>query len=248
MAVSNLYRALRRGTALKALAGREPFPWVTPRPAVVEMGSRYGGWAVDASRLDASSTVASFGLGEDVSFELALSERFGCRILGFDPTPRSVAYVREHVPPGRLGCHALALGTEDGTLTFHAPPAEAADQVSASSVARYGASGGSAYEVPCRRLSTIRREFGIDRLDVLKMDIEGAEYAVIEQLAGDGSLDEVSQLLVEFHHFLPGLAAAQTRQATATLLAQGFAIAWVGRTNHEYLFVRERAARAGDGR
>ena len=50
----------------------------------------------------------------------------------------------------------------------------------------------------------------------------------------------------------PALAPITARAAELASalgpLAQGFAIAWVGRTNHEYLFVRERAARAGDGR
>ena len=34
---------------------------------------------------------------------------------------------------------------------------------------------------------------------VVKMDIEGAEYAVLEKMVVDGSIDYVNELFVEFH-------------------------------------------------
>ncbi|HZF12575.1 MAG TPA: FkbM family methyltransferase [Thermoanaerobaculia bacterium] len=34
---------------------------------------------------------------------------------------------------------------------------------------------------------------------VVKMDIEGAEYAVLEKMLQDGSIDYISELIVEFH-------------------------------------------------
>ena len=88
---------------------------------------------------------------------------------------------------------------------------------------------------------TLRSAFqlcGIHRPDIIKMDIEGAEYGVLHRALDEGTLDGVSQLMVEFHHFLPGLQPSQTRQIIARLSAAGFRIGWVGRTNHEYLFVR----------
>jgi len=235
----NLYRALRRGTLLKALSGREPFHWVRPAPSVVTLGSKYGGWGIDTGRLGHGIQLVSFGLGEDVSFESAMMERFDCRIAGFDPTPRSVAYVRDRIPDERFTAHALALADHDGTLTFTLPPASAADQVSASAVAQYGSDPARQLQVPCATLASVRTGFGIDRIDVLKMDIEGAEYAVIAQATQRRWLDDVDQLLVEFHHFLPGLDADMTRRAIGQLRGAGFRIGWIGRTNHEYLFVRD---------
>ena len=45
----------------------------------------------------------------------------------------------------------------------------------------------------------IRRNF--DRRDhlVVKMDIEGAEYPVLEKMVADGTIDSVKELIVEFH-------------------------------------------------
>lgn len=234
----NLYRAVRRGTLLKALVGLEPFHWVRPPRSVVEFGSKYGGWGVDTRALSPAATVLSFGLGEDVSFETALIERFGCRVVGFDPTPRAVEHVRTHAPDDRFRAHPPALAAHDGTLTFTLPPDSAADQVSASAFAHYAGDAQRRFEVPCATLATVCERFGIDRVDVLKLDVEGAEYDVIDQATRLGWLGDIGQVLVEFHHFLPGLPAGRTRAAIAQLRGAGFRIAWIGRTNHEYLFIR----------
>lgn len=238
----NLYRALRRGTILKAIVGEEPFHWIKPRPEVMEFGSKYGRWAVDTSNISNSTVVVSFGLGEDVTFESALIERYGCYVFGFDPTPRSIQYVAENVSNSRFSSFPYALADRDGLITFTPPPESVADQVSASAYAKYDATDTNAISVPCLTLNSIQTKFDIPKIDILKMDIEGAEFAVIEQAAASGWLNEISQLLVEFHHFLPELTPIQTRNAISQLRTAGFEIAWIGRTNHEYLFVRRRKA------
>lgn len=238
----NLYRAVRRGTVFKTIMGKEPFYWTGRNSAVREFGSKYGRWGIHTAGLSASSTIVSFGLGEDVSFESELIARFGCKVYGFDPTPSSVQYIAQNVTNPRFEAHAYALSDHDGFVTFAPPPGSAADQVSASAVADYAASSTKGVRVPCLTLESARRRFNIGSVDVLKMDIEGAEYAVLAQALEYQWLDQVSQVLVEFHHFLPGLEAAQTKRAVADMARAGFRIAWVGRTNHEYLFTRGSVA------
>jgi FkbM family methyltransferase len=53
-------------------------------------------------------------------------------------------------------------------------------------------------EVPGKRLETILSEIGEPRIDLLKMDIEGAEVQVLDQLSG-ATLRNIGQLTVEFH-------------------------------------------------
>jgi FkbM family methyltransferase len=236
---ATIYRACRRGTIAKAALGIEPFHLPGRIAGIEEFGSGYGRWAVRTAGLDAGTVIASFGLGEDVTFELAVAERFGCRIAGFDPTPRALDHVRSAA--GRaIEAHAIALSDRDGTVRMARPPRDAADQVSASAAADYARNAAcEAFDAPCVRLRSARAMHGLARLDVLKLDIEGSEYAVVEQALEDGSLAGVTQLLIEFHHFLPGLSAGQTRAAVRALGSAGFRIGWIGRTNHEYLFLRD---------
>jgi hypothetical protein len=57
------------------------------------LGTEYGRHTVCTDRLGPDSIVYSFGLGEDISFDLELIERTGATVYGFDPTPRSIAWV-----------------------------------------------------------------------------------------------------------------------------------------------------------
>lgn len=230
-----LYRALRRFTILKAAVGLEPFHLVETHEATEFHGSSYGGWAIRAGSLGSDSIVISAGLGEDVSFDLSLLATYGCRVHGFDPTPRAVAWARAHVTDQRFTLHEVALADVDGRIRFALPTAASADGVSASAVV--AAPGAASIEVPCTTLGGALAASG-GRCDLLKLDIEGAEYAVLAQALEAGWLADVPQLLVEFHHWLPGIGAAATRRCVAGLRAAGYRIAWISRTNHEYLFVR----------
>ncbi len=183
----------------------------------VFLGTSYGGYAVLPQELSRDSVVYSFGLGEDISFDLALIERVGCTVHAFDPTPRSLAWLGAQALPPELEVHAYGLADVDGVVSF-APPADPA-HVSHSVLARDGV---SRVELPVRRLATIRRELGHDRIDLLKMDIEGAEYGVIEDMLTAGLLPR--QLLLEFHHGMGGVPVARTERTLDALRGVGYRV------------------------
>lgn len=53
-------------------------------------------------------------------------------------------------------------------------------------------------EIPARTLESLVATTGEERIDVLKMDIEGAEVQVLEQIS-EGLLRNIGQVTVEFH-------------------------------------------------
>ncbi len=57
--------------------------------------------------------------------------------------------------------------------------------------------GGESFEATCRSLRSIQSELGHTRLDLLKLDIEGAEYEVFESLLESDTRPAV--ICVEFH-------------------------------------------------
>lgn len=83
-------------------------------------------------------------------------------------------------------------------------------------------------------------ELGHEFVDVLKMDIEGAEYSVIEQIVNDGLAKRIGVILVEFHHWMSAFKLDDTRKAIEQLADVGFLPAWVSETGHELLFVRRQ--------
>ncbi|HKU37017.1 MAG TPA: FkbM family methyltransferase [Polyangiales bacterium] len=196
------------------------------------LGTEYGGYAVAVELLRPESVVYSVGIGEDASFDLALIARFGCSVHAFDPTPRSLSWVRAQpdLPP-QFHVHAYGLADYDGIASF-APPKNPAhvsfNQLPGKQDARV--------ELPVRQLSTLMRELGHERLDVLKLDIEGGEYAVLDALAAGPALP--TQLLVEFHHQLRGIPVSRTERALGGLHELGYRIFDRQPGGHEYSLVR----------
>lgn len=68
------------------------------------------------------------------------------------------------------------------------------------------------------------------------MNIEGGEYAVITDLLDSGLA--VDQIILEFHHRLPGYSLHQTYQAVQKLNAHGYKIFHISDNGKEYSFLK----------
>lgn len=210
------------------------------RPAVqvvrecLQLGSVYGAHTVCPTGLSASSVVYSAGVGCDASFDTALIERFGLVVHAFDPTEASVAWVRSQSLPPEFRMNAVAVGTYDGVARFFKPATP--HFISHSTLPHAGVSR-DAVEVPLRCLKTLMQERGHARIDVLKLDIEGAEYEVLEQLC-EQQLD-VAQILVEFHHHTSGFSYARTKAMLRRLHACGYRVFFVSPSGCEVSLIRD---------
>lgn len=163
------------------------------RPDMVRIGTEYGGWAVPDSLIRDSWTVYSGGIGDDASFDLGVIERYGCTVYAFDPTPSSIEYVHTLVvDPNRFRFHPWALWSKDGELALYAPDY---GESNFSGINLHGTA--TWFDAPCRSLESLRHQFGHNRVDLLKLDIEGAEYEVLRAVSA--GVVEPKVLCVEFH-------------------------------------------------
>ncbi len=218
---------------LRAIAGQEVFAIRDISCRKVRFGSEYGGWEIATDYLPEGAVVYSFGVGEDISFELGLLEKFNVEVHAFDPTPRAIAWVRRHPQANRFAMHEYGLAAVDGFFPF-APPENPA-HVSYTLCDRPPNEAG-VITVPVKRLGTVLAELGHHHVDVLKMDIEGAEYEVIDDIYGYDI--RPTQILVEFHHRFPNIGVERTRQAMSKLKSMGYCLFSVSPTNEEFCFVR----------
>lgn len=227
----------RRKLVLKRLVGKEPRLKTELNVAVVEEG----GWRYHPDALDRDSVVYSLGIGKDTDFDQALMRRFGLQVHAFDPTPSTAEWLLEHPQGPAFHFHPWAVTATDGTLTLY--PRLRKDGSKSSVMYTMVADGGAqadAIEVPAFSLASIAATLGHDRLDLLKMDIEGAEYDVLDTLP-DLAV-QPRQLLVEFHHRFAGIGPARTIEAVAALRRQGFGLFAISDTGRELSFLRAENA------
>jgi FkbM family methyltransferase len=202
------------------------------RPAdLVRLGSDYGGWWLPESSVKPGAIAYCAGAGEDITFDLALHER-GCLVRTFDPTPRAIEYVAAHGPADSERFRFVPVGLWDveDELQFYSPPN--AEFVSHSAVNLHGTAG--SFVALVKPVDMLMAELGDDHIDILKLDIEGAEHRTIEALLNRGPLPTV--LCVEFDQPQPlRRVVARTR----ALQRAGYRLAQVEQWN--YTFVRTAA-------
>jgi FkbM family methyltransferase len=158
-----------------------------------------GGWWFTAANLNRESIVYSLGVGDEVDFDLAIIDKYDVEVFAFDPTPNSIDLLDSSKLPPRFHFHPWAVTAHDGSLKFY--PRLKKDGTKSDVMFTMIAeeeTKSDVIEVPAYCLTTIVEKLGHDRIDLLKMDIEGAEYEVLDGLLK--SPVKPNQLLVEFHH------------------------------------------------
>jgi len=224
---------LRVGSGWDRVLGRSFKVEVTPEVPKRVLGGSYGSHCLCPLGLGRDSVVYSFGVGEDIPFDLALIREFGVTVHGFDPTPRALEFVKRSGPPDGFVMHPFALAARDGQALFH-PPSNPAHV--SHSLSQHPPFSERAIEVEVRRLPTLMKDLGHSQVDVLKLDIEGEEYPVITDLL-EQQVD-VRQLLVEFHHRFRTIGLKKTRDAVRALSQAGYRVFDVSASGREFSFLR----------
>lgn len=210
--LTRLRAGVRRRIFLSRL-GRLPITDPRHRP-IVYLGSSYGGYGVPDGLIGADWICYCAGTGADISFDLELIERYGCRVFACEPAPEAERYVREaSAGVERFSFLPVGLAPSDGTMTFYraADPEHMALSTTDLQATR------DAVQAPVRSVDSLMRELGHERVDLLKLAVEGIEYELLESL--EPRELGVRLLLVEFTWSKPASAAFA---ATKRLRAAGY--------------------------
>jgi FkbM family methyltransferase len=123
------------------------------------------------------------------------------RVLAFEPARRAHALLVRNVERNDLHdveVHRAALGRADANVPFFE---DEDDPATFRMSTRRGRLPGTETTVQQRRLSALVSE----DVDLLKLDVEGAEEDVVDELVESGAIARVDQLIAEYHHHLdPG--------------------------------------------
>jgi FkbM family methyltransferase len=174
----------------------------------------YGGYTIPRQLLGGESLLVSVGAGTDISFELELVSRFGCRVFIYDPVPAAAEYTKRAIEAEhRISFERVAIWNEDTDLDFHAPLREGF--VSHSAVDLHGTP--VSFTAPARTLSTLAQANGWTKIDLLKVSAEGSEFAILEHALSSGL--EIRAIAVEWAQ---PVELGRVKAALADLHTAGF--------------------------
>ena len=232
--MNDFFTTILRGR--KVVLGRDFYLLRQVRRNRLTLGNRYADWTFCPDTLNESSVVYSFGVGEDISFDLQLMKRFHLHIHAFDPSPESLAWIGGQKLPAGFHFYPYGLAATDGEISFAEPADPGIHSLFATHLEEKAAEGLKQHVLPVHRLPTIVQNLGHKKIDILKMDIEGAEYELIEDIVA--SPVPVSQVLIEFHHRFPYIGVKRTRQAISRLNLAGYRIFNVSATGEEISLIK----------
>lgn len=163
-------------------------------------------------------------------FSSQIYQRSHCVIHGFEPDPRLFPNL-----PNIEKCtfYQLAISDNSGLLKLNL-----GDSICSSLFFNEGAQ-----ENYCLVETISIPEFcysnNIQKIDLLKLDIEGAEIVVLQNLQDDFLINVVMQITVEFHEFLDVTAIPEIRKIITKLEKLGFYYFPFSRTYGDVLFVNK---------
>lgn len=143
-------------------------------------------------QLNESSIVVDAG-GYQGDFAADIFEKYGCNIYVFEPITDNCNFIKNRFA-GNKNIHVLpyALGDQSRQIRL---------EVSGDATSSYkaGDNVATAEEVDT---SKILNEIGIRDIDLFKLNVEGAEYAIIDNLIATGWIKHIRNLQIQFHNFV----------------------------------------------
>lgn len=119
------------------------------------------------------------------------------RIAAFEPVPQSHRRLsRAMAGHPNVFCLPYGLGARDEMVTM-------ALAGGGSSTFGHEASFGDV-DAPLRDIDAVLDELGVTQIDLMKINIEGGEYDLLERLDECGWLPHIRQFSIQFHEWIPG--------------------------------------------
>jgi FkbM family methyltransferase len=170
-----------------------------------------------------SSIIVDVGCGFEADFSLHMISRYAARAIGVDPTAIHEPSLRElEVKTNRQFIHKKWLVSRDsGETMFYESVANESGSVHPGHInIRKGES--RSYLVESVNLNDLPLKLGLKEIDILKLDIEGAEYDLFAEI-DHIDLQPFRQIYIEFHHrSLTEYSRRDTIDVVKAITAKGF--------------------------
>lgn len=183
--------------------------------------------------------IVDVGCGHDADFSLTLLNRYpGTRAFALDPTKKHAASLQTlaETSAGRLRHIPVAVATQAGEIIFHESEQNESGSTQSTHI-NIRQDSIQSYPVKAVHLRDIPRLIQAETIQLIKLDIEGEEYPLIQALTRE-DLSAYQQLFIEFHHRqIADKSEQDTERAVQKFHTLGFEAFTTDRIN--YLFYRK---------
>jgi FkbM family methyltransferase len=201
------------------------------------MLSSYAWHTLHPRFISADSVVVDLGANEG-RFSQVIVREFGSACHAVEPDPAIFARIPAD---DRIKKYCLAIGGTEGRVAF-----SVAESSLASRVVDHVNGGAKTIEVEQMTLAGFMRRFQIAGIDVLKLDIEGAEIAAIDACE-DELLRAIRQITIEIHDFCRIVRPQEVDRVLGRLRRLGFSCVRMSRVGHQDTWcVNRRLCRISD--
>ena len=180
--------------------------------------------------LGTESVVVDFGSNHGF-FATAIIKRFGCHVYGVEPV-KELFDALPKTQDGLFTAFNVAIGAVDGVQEINVFSDKCASLYGSNTADEYTQTG----EVSVWTLRTFLEQANLLHVDLLKIDIEGAELDMLETANSD-DLQRISQITIEFHDFIFVEQKDRVRTAINKLIDNGFYMIRISQDNTDVLFV-----------
>ncbi len=207
-------------STVKKILKLDPASGVSPLNNMMYIGSRKHGYRIPQHFFNSDSVCYCVGAGLDISFDTELAVLFGCRVFTIDPMPYSKNYfldlkqaVSRNEKPvvdegefafeyrinslqfDRITFVETGLWNETMMAKFYEPKLHnyaGHSIINLQETENY-------VEASVERLSSLMKRLGHLSVDLLKLEIEGSEYMVIDTIAQDRP--DIKIICIEFDEY-----------------------------------------------
>lgn len=151
-------------------------------------------------RFDGSKVMIDVGCGHVAEFSRHVIDRYGARAFGVDPTRKHAPFLKkiEEEKDGRFKHVPVAVAAIEGTIRFNESRTNESGSL-LSDHTNVKADETVSYDVEAVTLKGLLDRIGVAGAEYLKLDLEGAEYDLLKDVAKEELLP-FRQIFVEFHH------------------------------------------------
>ncbi len=156
-----------------------------------------GNYLLNKEFIKENSIIYTFGVGESISFEEILSDRFKSKVFCYDPTSLAVNYMKKKkYNKNLIYFKNYGIWNEDAKVKFFHQSKNDTNNTGGSITNLFE---NQSYDLlQCYKLKTLMHQNKHLKIDVLKLDIEGAAFDVLENIINDEIFPK--QIVVEFEY------------------------------------------------